>query len=186
MEEARAFQRLIDQGMSDEDIANATGAVLFRVRWRLKLLQLAPDIFKLFEGAHLDRQQALEIARLPDPRDQRRILRLLNAGKLSGWKPIRMAVDAILNDTTQADIFGEAAPKPTKADTKVLTGMEAKIAAVIAMVGSGWRDGECIIATRVHIDRAHKVADQLAELQKALRMMERELRQTTAQGRIVL
>jgi len=186
IEEAHAFKRLIDQGMTAEDIAQATGAALFRVRWRLQLLNLAPGILALFEASQLDRQQAMEIARLPDHRDQARILRLINAGKLVGWKPTRNAVDALLTEATQADIFGEAAPKPSKQDAKIVAGMERRIADVLEMVGRGWKDGECIIAARIDLNRAGKMADQLAELQKALRIMERELRHVTAQGQIVL
>jgi ParB family chromosome partitioning protein len=186
IEEANAFKRLIDQGMTAEDIAKATGAAPFRVRWRLQLLNLSPGILALFKASQLDRQQAMEIARLPDHRDQARILRLINAGKLVGWKPTRNAVDALLTEATQADIFGDAAPKPSKDDAKAVAGMERRIADVIEMVGRGWRDGECIIAARVDPDRAGKMADQLGELQKALRVMERELRNVTAQGQIVM
>jgi hypothetical protein len=156
------------------------------VRWRLQLLNLAPGILALFEAAQLDRQQAMEIARLPDHRDQARILRLINAGKLVGWKATRNAVDALLTSATQADIFGEAAPEPSKQDAKIVAGMERRITDVAEMVGRGWKDGECIIAARIDLNRAGKMADQLAELQKALRIMERELRHVTAQGQIVL
>jgi ParB family chromosome partitioning protein len=186
IEEANAFRRLIDKGMTAEDIAKATGAALFRVRWRLQLLNLSPAILALFEGAQLDRQQAMEIARLSEHRDQARILRLINAGKLVGWKSVRNAVDAILTQATQADIFGDLAPKPTRADAKTVAGMERRITDVIEMVGRGWHDGECIICARVNLDRAGKIADQLAALQTTMRVMERELRNVTAQGQIVL
>jgi ParB family transcriptional regulator, chromosome partitioning protein len=186
IEEANAFKRLVDRGMTAEDIAKATGAALFRVRWRLQLLNLSPAILALFEAAQLDRQQAMEIARLPGHGDQARILRLINAGKLVGWKSVRNAVDAIMTQATQADIFGDLAPKPTKADAKLVANMEQRIAQVIEMVGRGWRDGECIICARVNLDRAGKIADQLAALQSTFRVMERELRNVTAQGQIVL
>lgn len=186
LEEADAYGRLVAQGMTAEDIAAETGVPVFRVRWRLTLLKLSPGIRKLFATSQLDRQQALELARLADHGEQARILRLINAGKLAGWKPVRNAVDAILSGTEQGDIFGDMAPKPTAADTAAVASMERRITDVLEMVSHGWRKGECVIAARVDLDRAALIADKLAETQKALRIMERELRNVTAQGQIVL
>jgi ParB family chromosome partitioning protein len=186
LEEADAYGRLIAQGMTSEEIAKATGAALFRVNWRLQLLGLSPAIRKLFATSQIDRQQALELARLSDHHAQARVLRLINAGKLVGWKAVRNAVDALANDHEQADIFGELAPKPSAEDTRVVLTMERRIADVLDMVARGWRKGECVIAARVDLDRAALIADKLHETQKALRIMERELRNVTAQGQIAL
>lgn len=183
LEEADAFARLIDQGMTAEDIAEATGAVLFRVRWRLQLLNLAPDIRKLVESENLDKQQALELARL-DQRDQHQVLRLINRGQLVGWKAVRNAVDAILNSATQEDIFGDTG-KATQADADTLNRMERRIAQVANMIGQGWKDGECVTAAKVNPDRAGHMADQIAATIGALRIMERQLRNTTAQASVL-
>lgn len=184
LEEADAFARLVAQGMTPEEIAKETGAVLFRVQWRLRLLGLDPAIRKLFETGNLDRQQAMEIARLSDHADQHRILRLINRGHLSGWKAVRNAVDAILGNVTQADIFGDAG-KASDEDVARLTAMEKRIQSVATMVGKGWKDGECVVATRVNPDRVSTMAGKIAEIQKALRIMERELRNASAQVAVV-
>lgn len=183
LEEAAAFGRLRDvHGLDVGEIAKRLGVVPFRVEWRLKLLNLEPTVRRLLETDQLDRQQALEIARLPDHADQIKLLRMVNAGKLIGWKAVRNAVEAILNPAGEAfDLFGAGAPKATAADVAMLSAMERKVQSVAAMVGSGWKDGECIVALRVDRDRAGRVADQIAAIQKALRVMERELRNTAAQ-----
>jgi ParB family chromosome partitioning protein len=186
LEEANAFKALVDDGMTTDQIASELGLAEFRVSWRLQLLNLAPEPRKLFEAGQLDRQQALELSRLDAPRDQTRVLRLINRGDLNGWKAVRNAVDAINTGMTQADIFGPVAPKPKAEDVATLTAMEKKIEQVIAMVGHGWKNGECIVAAKVNLDRAKLMADRLAAIQKALRIMERELRNVTAQGQIVL
>jgi ParB/RepB/Spo0J family partition protein len=186
VEEARAFQRLIDRGLEPEEIAKQVGCAVFRVRWRLQLLNLAPPILDLFAADQIDRQQAMEISRLDDHAEQRRILRLINRGQLQGWKPVRNAVDALIDGATQADIFGDAAPKPTREDTRTVTAMEARIDQMIKLLGAGWRNGECVVAARVNLDRAGHMADQLNAIAKTCGIMERELRNVAAQGRIVL
>ena len=186
IEEARSFKRLVDRGLEPEEIAKQCGCAVFRVRWRLQLLNLAPDIVKLFDADQIDRQQAMEISRLPDHADQHRILRLINRGQLQGWKAVRNAVDAIISGATQADIFGDAAPKASRAETRTVSGMEARIAEMTKLLGAGWRDGECIVAARVNLDRAGLMADRLNAIAKTCGIMERELRQVAAQGRIVL
>lgn len=184
LEEADAFAQLIATGMSAEDIASRTGAAAFRVRWRLQLLNLAPDIRKLFETGNLDRQQAMELARLPEHRDQHRVLRLIQRGQLTGWKSVRQAVDGILENVTQEDIFGGAG-KASDADVSTARSMERRIEAVANMVGKGWKDGECVVAAKVNPDNANLMADKLSAIQKALRIMERELRNTNAQATLL-
>lgn len=185
LEEADAFARLVAEGMTAEDIAERTGAAAFRVRWRLTLLNLAPEIRKLFETDNLDRQQALELARLPEHRDQHRVLRLIQRGALTGWKAVRQAVDGILENVTQADIFGDASPVASEADVSTMKSMERRIARVAEMIGAGWKDGECVVASKVNPGNANLMADQLNAIQKALRIMERELRNTTAQATLL-
>jgi ParB family chromosome partitioning protein len=186
IEEARGFARLAKRGLEPEQIAKQVGCAVFRVRWRLQLLNLAPPILRLFEADQIDRQQAMEISRLTDHRAQHRILRLISRGQLQGWKAVRNAVDAIIEGATQADIFGDAAPKPSREEARRLTAMEARIEEASKLLGAGWRNGECVVAARVSLDRAGTMADRLNAIAKTCGHMERELRQIAAQGRIVL
>lgn len=182
LEEADAYLRLQKSGLTPEQIAARTGAGLMRVKWRLSLRNLEPNIKRLFESEQIDRQAALEIARLPDHRDQVRILGLVNRGQLVGWKAVRTAVDALVTGETQADIFGPQAPPASQEELRVLSVMEARIEKAAALVSTGWKDGECVIANRVNPDRARLVADKLRAIQTCLRIMERELRNVSAQA----
>lgn len=186
IEEANAFKRLVDKGLTVEEIAKRLGLAEFRVRWRLQLLNLAPAPLKLFEAGQLDRQQALELARLPEPAEQIRVVQMINRGQLLGWKSVRCAVDALIDGTTQADIFGEVAPHAAEKDLETLSSMERRILSVATMVGAGWYEGECKIAAKVNPDRAALMADKLAAIQQATRTMERELRNLAAQALIAL
>lgn len=181
-EEAAAFQRLVDQGMTVEEIAKAVGSPAFRIRWRLQLLNLRPDIRQLAESGQLDRQAALEVARVP-PADQGRLVSAINRGELIGWKAIRTAAETIL-DPAQGEMF--EAPVVSLADHNTLSHMEKRIEAAWRAIGAGWHLGECVIATKVDPNRATRMADQLAAIATSVRVMERELRNTTAQRNLSL
>lgn len=180
LEEANAFARLVATGMTAEDIADQVGAPLFRVRWRLQLLNLADDIRHLFASGNLGRQEAMEIARLPEHVDQHRILTLVRRGKLVGWKAVRNAVDALLDKGAQGGMFGPL-PEASDDDLSTISGMERRIDSVAAMLGRGWKDGECTVASKVAPDRAGRMADKISAMMSALRIMERELRNSAAQ-----
>lgn len=187
MEEARAFLSLKEEfGLSDEDIAAKLGLAPFRVTWRLSLLNLSPPIARMAETGQIDRQLALEAARLPTHRQQTDLVQMVNRGQLAGWKPIRNAVDAMLGVTTREDLFGEAAPRPKAADVEVLRQMESRIERVAEMVGAGWHEGECVVANKVDPDRALRMAEKINAMGSALRIMERDLRNVAAQAKIML
>lgn len=186
LEEADAFGELVQFGMTEEEIATKLGLAGFRVRWRLLLLNLAPEVRKMVAAEQLDRQQALEVARLGSHEDQARIVQMINRNELSGWKAVRNAVDAILTGATQADIFGDLAPMPKEKELAVVRSMEKRVDDIAAMVSMGWRDGECVVASRVSPDRAGAMAEKLAAIKSAISHMERELRNVSAQAKIVM
>ena len=187
LEEADAFQELRDVfGLDAEAIAAKLGLAVFRVKWRLLLLNLSPDIRKMVASGDLDRQQGMEIARLENHPDQARIVRLINRGELVGWKAVRNAVDAILSGATQADIFGSAAPATKAEDLKVVRSMEARVDQIASVVALGWKEGHCIVASRIAPDRAALMAEKLAGIKSAISHMERELRNQSAKSTIVL
>jgi ParB family transcriptional regulator, chromosome partitioning protein len=109
LEEARAYQDLIDAGMTVEEAATRLGVRPDRVSSRLSLLNLAPTLMTLLQGDNLSKPNALELARLPKHEDQNRLLQMLNRGEIGKWKSLKAAVDAILEGTTQSDMFGSSA-----------------------------------------------------------------------------
>ena len=184
LEEARSYADLIAIGLTAEEAATRLGVRLDRVASRLSLLNLTPDIQKLLEGDQIAKPQALELARLPNQADQTRLLQMLNRGELGKWKSLKAAVDAILEGKTQTDMFGTA-PVASEEEIAAVTAMENKINRVANMVATGWRNGECIVATKVSPDRAALMADKLSAIRIAVRTMEQELRNITAQARIL-
>lgn len=185
IEEAKAFARLRDAGMTVEEIAKATGLAKFRVDWRLSLLKLDDGIAKLVDTGQVDRQVALDLARLPSQVEQRRYVGLLNSGQIKGWGAMRAAVDAVIEGKAQSEMFA-GAPRASDAEVSRVRGMESKIESVAAMVGAGWKDGDCVVATKVDPGRAGAMADRIAAIRQALGIMERELRQSAAQAQIAI
>jgi ParB/RepB/Spo0J family partition protein len=185
LEEARALQRLIEQGMTPAELAKSTGAPEFKIRWRLSLLTLCPTVLKLHESGAIDLQTAQELARLPDEMAQTRMLQRINRGEIVGHRTLHNAIEAILTGATAMDLFGDAAPMATNEELAMLGRMEKRIEAVAGMVAMGWKDGECVVAAKVSRDRARLMADKLRATQTALRKMESDLRQLAAQASIV-
>jgi ParB family chromosome partitioning protein len=184
LEEARAYQDLIDTGMGVFEAAKRLGVPSNRVESRLSLLNLTAEIQTMLAGEQLSKPQALELARLPNQADQTRLVKMLNRGELGAWKSLKAAVDIILAGKTQEDMFGGA----TISDEEVATinAMERKIEALANTLASGWKNGECVIATKVSPDRASHMADKLAAIRQSVRHMEQQLRNVTAQAKMVL
>ena len=184
LEEARAFQRMIDGGMTIEDLAIKLGRPVWRIEERTRLMRLDPVIVKLCEGG-FDHHVARELARLPSHRDQVALTQMWNRGAIIGFKALKAAVAAKLEGMTQSDMFGDA-PKATAGDVLTVKGMEAKIERMAALSAAGWRDGECVVAAMVSRDRAALMADKIRAMRAALFAMEGELRAAAAQAEIVM
>ena len=59
----------------------------------------------------------------------------------------------------------------------IVPAMESRMA---AMLTGGWKNGECVIASRVAPDRPAAVADKIAAIRTSLSHMERELHNAPA------
>lgn len=185
LEEAAAFQRLVDRGMTIEEISERCGVAAFRVRWRLQLDGLSDEVKHLLATGQIDKQVALEVSRLPSQSEQMKVVRLVNRGALIGWKAVRTAVDDLINPPAEtASMFGEDAPAPSADEQNTASKMAQKVERAAACLGGGWKDGECVIATKVNPGEAERIADQLKAMQAMIRTMERQLRNTVAKAHV--
>lgn len=191
MEEARAFQRVIASGLSEDELAQRLGKQTWRVRDRLRLLNLAPQFQKMFESGQLSAEAAYEISRLEREADQTKIVQMIGRGQLKGYNAVRAAVMAILDGLSQSDIFGgesegePSAPRVTTEEVETVNAMEAKVNRVADMIAAGWKDGECQIARKVSPDRARLMAEKLKAMRGHLLQMENDLRRAAAQGELL-
>jgi ParB family chromosome partitioning protein len=182
MEEARAFKREIDRGLTEAELAAKLGIKqVWRIGDRLRLLNLAPDLIHLFESGNLSSEAVYEISRLTSHTDQHRIVKMIHRGQLSGYNAIRAAVMAIIEGLSQTDIFA-GAPKATQAETGTVRAMERRVEQVARMVQAGFDENQVVVARKVAPDRARLMADRLGLIRKHCLQMENQLRKAAAQG----
>lgn len=179
IEEARAFAAMVAKGWEPEALARAVGCAPFRVRWRLSLMDLDTSIQQLVATGALPPLYALEMAKLSHS-DQRRVMAGYTAGKLTTIDAIRSAVATLQDKAAQPDLLPAQAPQASPQDVFTLNQMETRIERMAAMAASGWKDGECIVATRVSPDRTELMADKIKATIQALKIMEKELRRACA------
>jgi ParB family chromosome partitioning protein len=185
LEEARAFQAMLDRGFTPEELARKLGiGQAWRITYRTRLLRLEPEIQRLLDAGAITANAAHEIAKL-DPLAQVRVVKRINSGQLRSDAEVSAAVQAVIDKLSQSDFFGGGG-KASEDDLAAVRGMEAKVEAVARMVAAGWKDGECIVARKVAADRAAKMADQLAAIRKHVAQMERELRTVAAQAEMAM
>jgi ParB family chromosome partitioning protein len=185
LEEANAFQRLLDAGYSVERLARELGIAASRLRYRLQLIALDPSIQTMLEKAQISAPMAHEVGRLPSHPEQRRVVSLIFQGALRNDKQVRAAVEAIRKGEAQPTL-GDLPPAPTAQELATVSSMEARIERVLAAVAGGWKDGECVIARQIAPDRAAVVAEKLAALRLTLKKMEDQLRAAAVTGKLAL
>lgn len=185
MEEAKAFQAMLDQGFDPEELARSLGlSQSWRVTYRTRLLNLEPEHQKLVDQGAISLNAAQEIAKLA-PNDQTKVIQMINRGQIKTDQQVTAAVTTILSKLSQNDFFGDS-NKASEKDARTIRSMEAKISQVEKMVSSGWRNGECITASKVSLDRVGHMADKIGAIRKALSHMERNLRSTQTQAELVM
>ena len=171
VDEARAYQRLIAEfGYSVEQIATKIGVAKFRVEWRLKLMNLCPEVLAVYEKGYsvgegdkaktvkLTKTQARLLGELltddgkPDADKQLKLLDLIKQGKCNTDSALKSAVAAIKSAEVatqqEADIVQTISPV-TQAKINALLKQLDQVSSVLAQVEREQADGaekECISA----------------------------------------
>jgi ParB family chromosome partitioning protein len=185
LEEANAFQRMIDAGYSVEQLARELGIQPHRIRYRLQLVTLDPSIQTMLERGQISSPMAHEIGRLPSHPDQRRLASLIAQGSLTNDRQVRAAVEAISKGEAQPTLV-DLPPAATPDELATVSAMEARIDRMLAALASGWKENECVIARKVAPDRAVLVAEKLATVRLTAKRMEDQLRAAVVTGTLAL
>ncbi|TIS73424.1 MAG: hypothetical protein E5X00_21115 [Mesorhizobium sp.] len=185
LEEARAFQAMIDRGWTVEQLAKDIGVQPTRIKARTALLNLDETIQKLVDSGAFPLGHANDLVDLPTA-DQINIVRLFSSGKLKDWSSIRAAAQAVRDRIEQGGMFDdENRPEPSKDDIAAVSRMEKTVERIIAAIAGGFKDGECIALKSVDPSKADKWADTLAAASRSIRSMESQLRQAHARSMLV-
>ena len=182
LEEGRAFQRVLDTGVTAEELAQRLGLKqAWRITDRTALLRLNPPYLDLLEKGHLSPSQGTELARL-DPHDQDTLFGLIRDGRCDTYAKLRAAADALIAAANQGGFFEEKKVSATEA--KALSAFESKIEQIVKLVSAGFKDGEVVVLQKINPHRAGIVATQIGLIGKHLKLIEREIQKVVAQGEI--
>jgi ParB family chromosome partitioning protein len=183
LEEGRAFQRVIDTGVTSEELAHRLGLKQpWRITERTSLLHLNPPYLDLLEKGHLSPSQGTELSRL-ESSDQDVLFRMIRDGRCDTYAKLRAAADALLAAASQGGFFEK--PKASAAEAKALSAFEAKIEQIVRLVASGFKDNEVVALQKINPHRAGVVAIQIGLIGKHLKLIEREIQKVVAQGEII-
>jgi ParB/RepB/Spo0J family partition protein len=104
IEEANAYQALLDRGMSKEELATKLGKMPWRIDERTSLLNLTPEYQKLVEAGKIGNSEAFEMSRLRASK-QEVVLRRIMSGELGTYNKLRSFVDGLILCEQQEAIF---------------------------------------------------------------------------------
>jgi len=182
LEEGRAFQRVLDTGVTAEELAHRLGLKQpWRITERTSLLRLNPPYLDLLEKGHLTPSQGTELARL-EPQDQDALFRLIRDGRCDTYLKLRAAADALLAAASQGGFFEES--KVSAKEAKELSAFESKIEQIVRLISSGFKDNEVVALKKINPHRASIVVSQIGLISKHLKLIEREIQKVAIQAEI--
>ena len=178
LEEAAAFQRMLDQGISAEDLAKRLGMKqVFRIFERTTLLNLRAEYQDLLRKKILSNAQAYEMSRLP-PHLQDRLFTLIRDDKCDTYKKLRDAAFALAEAEKQVEMFAPPAP-PSPQDLKRHTTLEEGVERTLALVRKCFDDdGSVPAAATLDPPSCHRLADLLELARRDLGKIESALRKS--------
>ena len=184
LEEARAYQAMLDQGYTVEKLAKRLGLhQSWRITERTALLRLESGYQQLLHTGQLTPSQAQEMSRL-EPRGQATLFRAINSGQCPNYNALRAQGTALVEAEAQIGMFAEAeAPAAaTEQEVETATRFERKIEQVVQLLAAGFKDNEIVATKKVNPDNAATMADKIAAMQTSLKSIELALRQISVQA----
>jgi len=183
LEEAHAFQAMLEKGYTVQTLASRIGLKQpWRVAERTALLKLRPEYLDLLSKGQITPSQATEFARLSHE-NQDRLFRLVKAGRCETYNSLRAAANGLVEVEQQGEMFD--APKPTEEERRAVGRLEARIEQVRKVLAGGFKDGEVVIAKKIAPDRAATIAEELALIRRHLEQLEKALRHSAAQTELM-
>ena len=106
VEEIKAFRRLLDMGIAEEEICDRYGWVKGTVNWKLSLLGCRDDVQHLVAHGQLSMVQGIQLGRLSH-NGQAKALRLLNNERLTALE-LTQVINAIYGQENSVEMFAAA------------------------------------------------------------------------------
>jgi ParB/RepB/Spo0J family partition protein len=171
VEEALAYQDLINRGLSREQIAQKMGMKQsWRIQERLNLLKLTVVFQDYVVKGILTPSQAQEMSRLP--RDKQDIIfDKIQSGKLDTYNKLRSMVNSLIQVEDQTSFIMEPSPE----DKKVVTRYDAMIEKMATFLRNSFnREDLTVLAkvltpcAKVNIERIDDMIMHLNKIKRAL------------------
>ncbi|MBA3875614.1 MAG: chromosome partitioning protein ParB [Anaerolinea sp.] len=183
VEEADGYQRLLDTGMTIEELAARIGKSESAIRARLRLHRLAPQLRDLVASGQLDAWSAGHISRLSHE-GQFRVMRAMSAGDLRYQNDLDRLTGHLALQEQQGAMFGEdeveslsvermrsardllaeldrAAQALSRVAELLPTGVHAGNAELVGAKAEALKGMVSRVASEAHFHRAHHMARQL-------------------------
>ena len=147
LEEAKAFQAMIDSGYTREELARKLGfKQVWRVDERLSLLNLVPKYQEAMVHGIISPSQAFEMSRLSEPEEQELVFRKIKGGELPTYNHLRRFVNALVEARKQTALFA----LPKKEDLEVVSRWEKALDAVTGLVVKSFAPEDCRVLAKVY------------------------------------
>lgn len=171
VEEARAYEGLVNMGMSHEEIARKIGLKQhWRIQERLNILKLAPVFQEYTIKGILTPSQAQELSRLPKV-DQVTVFDKIASGKLNTYNKLRAMVNAVLFVQEQESFLPEPTPKEREINTKY----DRMIESIVTFINRSFNQDDLTIlssvlspAARQNIERIDLIIVHLNKIKRSL------------------
>jgi len=178
LEEAAAFQRMLDQGISAEDLAQRLGMKqVFRIFERTTLLNLREEYQDLLRKKILSNAQAYEMSRLP-PHLQDRLFALIRDDQCDTYKKLRDAAFALAEAEKQVELFAPPAP-PSPQDLRQQATLKVSVERTVLFIRKCFdENGEVPAARTLNPQDAMGLAELLELARRDLAKIESALRKS--------
>jgi ParB/RepB/Spo0J family partition protein len=174
LEEAVAYQRCLDQGMTVDELAARVGLQqAWRVTERTCLLSLRPEYQQLSRSGQLGNSQAYEMAQL-SPAGQDRLFKAIRMGECPTYAALRSMALVIRDSEREVSFLDDEGP--TANERTLAKSLERRFAQVAAVLRASTVDNEVVAVKKVDPTRAGTLADLMAAMQGDLRRIELALR----------
>jgi ParB family transcriptional regulator, chromosome partitioning protein len=174
IEEAVAFQRCLDAGMSVADLAVRLGLQQpWRIEERTCLLRLRPEYQALLRTRQLTNSQGYELAQL-SPLGQDKLFAKIRVGACATYDALRAASLAIRDGEAQLDLVGGT--QTSESERRMVKSFESRIAKVASALRASVVNNEVIAVRKVNRDQAMRIADLMVAMKGDLSRIESALR----------
>ncbi|MDI6852979.1 MAG: ParB/RepB/Spo0J family partition protein [Deltaproteobacteria bacterium] len=181
LEEARAFQSMIDSGYTHEELAQKLGfKQVWRVDERLSLLKLAPKLQEALVQGIISPSQAFEMSRLANPDDQELVFQKIRAGELPTYNHLRRFVTAMVDAKKQTALFA----LPKKEDLEVVSRWEKVLDAVTSLIVKSFSPDDCRVLAKVYQGNTHVNLEKIEMIIKHLNLVKKAMLESASRQEV--